>query len=82
MGGVRSRLLPLRALTLASLADSLAFFELKNTETVDSLHTLPFSRTLRRLPVFASGFDWFAGLQKSFVSGESDYLGFGFTTLK
>ena len=40
-----------------------------------------FSRALWRLHVFASSFDWFTGLSVSFVIGQSDYFGFGFTTL-
>ena len=40
-----------------------------------------FSRALCRLHVFASSFDWFTGLPVSFVIGQSDYFGFGFTTL-
>ena len=40
-----------------------------------------FSRALRRLHVFASSFDWFTGLSVSFVIGQSNYFGFGFTTL-
>ena len=40
-----------------------------------------FSRALLRLHVFASSFDWFTGLSVSFVIGQSDYFGFGFTTL-
>ena len=40
-----------------------------------------FSRASRRLQVFNSSFDWFAGLSVSFVIGHSDNFGFGFTTL-
>ena len=40
-----------------------------------------FSRPLRRLHVFASRFDWFTGLSVSFVIGQSNYFGIGFTTL-
>jgi len=40
-----------------------------------------FSRTLRQLHVITSGFDWFSVLPVSFVTGWSDYFGFGFTTL-
>ena len=50
-----------------------------NQSELDTL--LPFSRVLRRLHVFASSFDWFTGLSVSFVIGQSDYFGFGFTTL-
>ena len=40
-----------------------------------------FFRTSCRLHVFASSFDWFTGLSVSFVIGQSNYFGFGFTTL-
>ena len=40
-----------------------------------------FSRTWRRLHVFALSSDWFIGLSTSVVIGQSDYFGFGFTTL-
>ena len=40
-----------------------------------------FSRASCRLHVFASSFDWFTGLSVSFVIGQSDYFGFGFSTL-
>ncbi len=32
--------------------------------------------------LFASSFHWFTGLSVSFVIGQSENLGFGFTTLK
>ena len=32
--------------------------------------------------VFASSSDWFSGLFTTFAIGQSDYFGFGFTTLK
>ena len=41
-----------------------------------------FSRALPWLHVFTSSFDWFFGLSVFFVIGQSDYFGFGFTTLK
>ena len=47
----------------------------------NSIRSNTFSRALRRLHVFASSFDWFTGLSVSFVIGQSDYFGFGFTTL-
>ena len=34
-----------------------------------------------RLRVIASSFDWFTGLSPSFLIGQSNYFGFGFTTL-
>ena len=40
-----------------------------------------FCHTLRQLHVITLSFDWFAGLSVSFVIGQSDYFGFGFTTL-
>ena len=44
-------------------------------------HSHTFSRALCRLHVFASSFDWFIGLSVSFVIGQKDNFGFGFTTL-
>ena len=40
-----------------------------------------FSRALCRLRVITSSFDWFTGLSPSFLTGQSNYFGFGFTTL-
>ena len=40
------------------------------------------SRAWRRLHVFASISDWFITLFASVVIGQSNYFGFGFTTLK
>ena len=40
-----------------------------------------FSRALCRLRVLTSSFDWFTGLSPSFLIGQSNYFGFGFTTL-
>ena len=40
-----------------------------------------FSRALRRLRVITSSFDWFTGLSPTFLIGQSNYFGFGFTTL-
>ena len=40
-----------------------------------------FSRALCRLRVITSSFDWFTGLSPSFLIGQSNYFGFGFTTL-
>ena len=40
------------------------------------------SRAWRQLHVFASSFDWFIALFISVVIGQSNYFGFGFTTLK
>ena len=42
--------------------------------------TCTFSRTLYRLCVITSSFDWFTGLSPSFLSGKSNYFGFGFTS--
>ena len=39
-----------------------------------------FSRALCRLRVIISNFDWFTGLSPSFLIGQSNYFGFGFTT--
>ena len=40
-----------------------------------------FSRALRQVHVITTSFDWFTVLSVSFVIGQSDYFGFGFTTL-
>ena len=40
-----------------------------------------FFRALCRLRVITSSFDWFTGLSPSFLIGQSNYFGFGFTTL-
>ena len=41
-----------------------------------------FSLTWHRLHIFASISDWFIALFASVVIGQSNYFGFGFTTLK
>ena len=41
-----------------------------------------FSRAWRRPHVFASSPDWFVELSVSVMIGQSDYFGFGFSTLK
>ena len=41
-----------------------------------------FSRALRQPHVVTSSFDWFNVLSVSYVIGQSNYFGFGFTTLK
>ena len=43
--------------------------------------SLTFSRALCQLHVFTSSFDWFIRLSVFFVIDQSDYFGFGFTTL-
>ena len=48
--------------------------------TVTRSHT--FSRASFRLHVSSSSYDWSTRLSVSFVIGQSDYLGFGFTTLE
>ena len=40
-----------------------------------------FSRALCRLRVITWSFDWSSGLSPSFLIGQSNYFGFGFTTL-
>ena len=40
-----------------------------------------FSLALCRLRVITSSFDWFTGLSPTFLIGQSNYFGFGFTTL-
>ena len=47
---------------------------------VTRLHA--FSRALRQLHVITSNFDWFTVLSLFFVTGQSNYFGFGFMTLK
>ena len=41
-----------------------------------------FSRAWCRLHAFASNSDWFIALFMCVVIGQSNYFGFGFTTLK
>ena len=41
-----------------------------------------FSRALRQPHVITSSFDWFNVLSVFYVIGQSNYFGFGFTTLK
>ncbi len=53
--------------------------EVKPKPIVTRLRTL--SRASCQLHVFASSFDWFTGLSVPFVIGQSNYFGFGFTTL-
>ena len=53
--------------------------ELKPKPTVARACTI--SRALCRLRVITSSFDWFTGLSPSFLIGQSNYFGFGFTTL-
>ena len=40
-----------------------------------------FSHALCRLRLITSSFDWCTGLSPSFLIGQSNYFGFGFTTL-
>jgi len=40
-----------------------------------------FSRALRQLRISTWSFEWFTWLSESFVTGYSDYFGFGFTLL-
>ena len=68
---------------MTGLKDSRHFFiqsEVKPKPTVTRSHA--FSRALRQLHVITSSFDWFTVLSVFFVIGQSDYFGFGFTTLK
>ena len=44
-------------------------------------HLHAFSRALHQLPVITLSFDWFTLLCVFFVTGSSNYFGFGFTTL-
>ena len=54
--------------------------EVKPKPIVTRLHA--FSRALRQPHVITSSFDWFNVLSVSYVIGQSNYFGFGFTTLK
>ena len=45
------------------------------------IHSHSFYRAWRQLDVFPLSFDWFTGLSVSFVTGQSDYFDFRFTTL-
>ena len=53
--------------------------EVKPKPNVTCSHA--FSRAWRRSHIFASRSDWFIGLSASVVIGQSNYFGFGFTTL-
>ncbi len=71
---------------IATLGDWLKNFaplfsqsELKPKPIVTRART--FSRAFCQLHVFALRFDWFTGFSVSFVIGQSNYFGFGFTTL-
>ena len=44
-------------------------------------HAYTFSPALCRLRVITSSFDWLTGLSQSFLIAQSNYFGFGFTTL-
>ena len=54
--------------------------EVKPKPIVIYLHA--FSRAWHGRHVFASSSDWFIGLFTTVVIGQSNYFGFGFTTLK
>jgi len=45
------------------------------------IHSYTFSRASRWFHVFAWSFDSFNGVSGSLVIGQSDFFGFGFTTL-
>ena len=53
--------------------------EVKPKPTVTCSRT--FCRASYRLRVLSSSFDWLTGWPVSFVTGQSNYFGFGFTTL-
>ena len=53
--------------------------EMKPKPIVTRLHM--FSRASCQLHVFPLKFDWFSGLSVSFVIGQDDSFGFGFSTL-
>ena len=44
-------------------------------------HACTFSSALCWLCVITSSFEWFTGFSLSFLIGQSNYFGFGFTTL-
>ena len=70
-------------LLLIGLKDSRHLFiqsEVKPKPIVTRSHA--FSRAFRQPHVITSSFDWFNVLSVSYVIGQSNYLGFGFTTLK
>ena len=45
------------------------------------VRALLITRDSSQLLAFASSFDWFTGLSVFFVISQTDYFGFGFTTL-
>ena len=58
------------------------FFQPIRSETkTNRAHACTFSRALCRLRVITLSFDWFTGLSPFFLIGQSNYFGFGFTTL-
>ena len=68
---------------MIGLKDSRHLFiqsEVKPKPIVTRSHA--FSRALRQPHVITSSFDWFNVLSVSYVIGQSNYFGFGFTTLK
>ena len=68
---------------MIGLNNSRHFFMLSDVKPkpiVTRLHE--FSCALRQLHVITSSFDWFTVLSEFFVIGQSNYFGFGFTTLK
>ena len=68
---------------MIGLKDSRHFFiqtEVNPKPIVTRSHA--FSRALRQVHVIISSFDWFTVLSGFFVIGQSNYFGFGFTTLK
>ena len=68
---------------MIGLKDSRHFFiqsEVQPKPIVTRWHA--FSGALRQLRVITLSFDWFTVLSVFFVIGQSNYFGFGFTTLK
>ena len=58
------------------------FFQLIRSEAkTNRARACKFSRALCRLLVITSSFDWLTGLSPTFLIGQSNYFGFGFTTL-
>ena len=83
MSKVISELLWFCITSLSDLFNVLApFFQPIRGETKTNRGSpCTFSRALCWLRVITSSFDWFTGLSPSFLIGQSNYFGFGFTKL-
>jgi len=67
------------AIGLKNLRHFVVQSEVKPKPIATRSHAFPCA--LHQLHVITSSFDWFTGLSVSFKIGESNYFGFGFTTL-